>query len=120
MPKFDFEIEPKQHFISHASRLLLCILFVAVAFQYEEVFEGGTPPLMTYFCLALDLPLGGYGRNILMHMRSDEHFVPTKFYQNPSSGSGEVENVKVYAGRTDGRRTVRYDISSLEPSVQMS
>ena len=52
----------------------------------------------------------------------------TKFHQNPSSGSGEeVENVKVYGrrtpdddGRTDGRRTVRYDNSSLEPLAQVS
>ena len=48
----------------------------------------------------------------------------TKFHQNPSSGSGEVENVKVYGRRRtpddDGRRTVRYDNSSLEPSAQVS
>ena len=50
----------------------------------------------------------------------------TKFHQNPSSGSGEeVENVKSLRttdddGRTDGRRTVRYDNSSLEPSAQVS
>ena len=53
------------------------------------------------------------------------YFIPTKFHQNPSSGSGqEVENVKVYGRRTtadaDGRRTVRYDNSSLEPSAQVS
>ena len=50
--------------------------------------------------------------------------MPTKFHQNPSSGYGEVvENVKVYGrGRTptDGRRTMRYDNSSLEPSAQVS
>ena len=51
----------------------------------------------------------------------------TKFHQNPSSGSGEeVENVKSLRqtddddGRTDGRWTVRYDNSSLEPSAQVS
>ena len=49
-----------------------------------------------------------------------EYFIPTKFHQNPSSGSGEeVENVKVYR-RTDGRRTVRYDNSSLEPLAQVN
>ena len=37
LSKFDFGMEPKQqHFISHASRSLLCIRFVAVAFQAEE------------------------------------------------------------------------------------
>ena len=59
-----------------------------------------------------------------------EYFIPTKFHQNPSSGSREeVENVKVYGQtdgqmdgrrRTDGRRTVRYDNSSLEPLAQVS
>ena len=55
----------------------------------------------------------------------------TKFHQNPSSGSGEeVENVKSLRqtddgrtdddGQTDGRRTVRYDNSSLKPSAQVS
>ena len=49
-----------------------------------------------------------------------EYLNPTKFHQNPSSGSGEeVENVKSLR-RTDGRRTVRYDNSSLEPSAQVN
>ena len=34
-------------------------------------------------------------------VRDHEYFIPTKFYHNPTSSSGEeVENVKVY-GRTD-------------------
>ena len=42
----------------------------------------------------------------------------SSLHQNPSSGSGEeVENVK---SLRDGRRTVRYDNSSLEPSAQVS
>ena len=51
-----------------------------------------------------------------------EYFIPTKFHQNPSSGSGEeVENVKVYGRRrTDDGRTVRYYNSSLEPSAKVS
>ena len=54
----------------------------------------------------------------------------TKFHQNPSSGlGGEVENVKKFTTddrrqtddrQTDGRRTPRYDNSSLEPSAQVS
>ena len=33
-----------------------------------------------------------------------EYFIPTKFHQNPSSGSGEeVENVNVYRRMDDGR-----------------
>ena len=79
---------------------------------------------MTYFCPALDPPLGGSGRKTTTLVRDHEYFNHTKFHQNPSSGSGEeVENVKVYGpttdGRTDrrteGRRTVHYDNSSLEP-----
>ena len=34
--KFDFGIEPKVTILQHASRSLLCIRFVAVAFQSEE------------------------------------------------------------------------------------
>ena len=77
---------------------------------------------MIYFGPALDPPLGGSGRKTTTLVRDHEYFIPTKFHQNPSSGSGEeVENVKVY-GRptTDGRRTVRYDSSSLEPSAPVS
>ena len=70
---------------------------------------------MTYFCPALDPPLGASGRKTTTLVRNHEHFIPTKFHQNPSSRSGEeVENVIVYR-RTDGRRMVRYDNSSLEP-----
>ena len=76
---------------------------------------------MTYFCPVLDPPLGGSGQKTTTHVRDHEYFIPTKFHQNPSSGSGEeVENVKVYGRRTDGRQTVRYDNSSLEPSAQVS
>ena len=80
---------------------------------------------MTYFCPALDPPLGGSVRKTTTLVRDHEYFISTKFHQNPSSGSGEeVENVKVY-GRTDGqttdgRRTVCYDNSSLEPLAQVS
>ena len=79
---------------------------------------------MTYFCPALDPPLGGSGRKTTTLVRDHEYFIPTKFHQNPSSGSGEeVENVKslrTTTTTTDGRRTVRYDNSSLEPSAQVS
>ena len=58
---------------------------------------------MTYFCPALDPPLGGSGRKTTTLVRDHEYFMYTKFHQNPSSGSGEeVENVKVYGRR---RRT---------------
>ena len=77
---------------------------------------------MTYFGPALDPPLGGSGRKTTTLVRDHEYFIPTKFHQNPSSGSGEeVENMKVNGRRTtDDGRTVRYDNSSLEPLVQVS
>ena len=76
---------------------------------------------MTLFGPALDPPLGGSGRKTTTLLRDHEYFIPTKFHQNSTSRSEEeVENVKVYGRRTDGRRTVRYDNSSLEPSAQVS
>ena len=58
---------------------------------------------MTYFCPALDPPLGGSGRKTTTLVRDLEYFIHTKFHQNPSSGSGEeVENVN---SLTDDRRT---------------
>ena len=60
--------QKQQSFIPHASRSLLCIRFVAVAFwAKKQFFKLGTP--VTYFCPALDPPLGRYGRNILMHIQ---------------------------------------------------
>ena len=85
--------QKQQHFITHASRSLLWIRFVAVAFQFEEeVFlrrgpPPPPPPVRDLFCLALDPPLGRYGQNILMHVPGHEHFIPTKFRKHPLSGS---------------------------------
>ena len=42
---------------------------------------------MTYFGPALDPPLGGSGRNTLLHVRDHEYFIPTKFRKHQSSGS---------------------------------
>ena len=62
---------------------------------------------MTYFCPALDPPLGGSSRKTTTLVRDLEYFIHTKFHQNPSSGSGEeVENVNSLTdGRTDGQTT---------------
>ena len=109
--KFDFGMEPKVsilRYIPHASRSLLCIRFDAVAFQSEEEVRWRRGPPVTYFCPALDPPLGGSGRKTTTLVRDHEYFIPTKFHQNLSSGSGEeVENVKVYSRRrtTTDRRT---------------
>ena len=75
----------------------------------KKFLEEGEPPSPI-----LARP-GESGRKTTTLVRDHEYFTPTKFQQNPSSGSGEeVENVKVYG------RTVRYDNSSLEPSAQVS
>ena len=106
-----------QHLSPYASMSLLCIRFVAVAFWYDVKVSWRKEPPVTYFCPALDLV-----KKTTTLVRDNEYFIPTKFHQNPSIGSGEeVENVKVYGRRrTDGRRTGRYDNSSLEPSAQLS
>ena len=72
---------------------------------------------MTYFCPALDPPLGRSGRKTTTFVRDLEYFIHTKFHQNPSSGSGEVKNVNCLTddGQTDGRRTTRDHNRSLEP-----
>ena len=81
------EWNEKQHkFITHASRSLQWIQFVAVAFRSGEIFFKKETP-RDLFCLALDLPLGRYGLIILMHMPGQEHFIPTKFHKHPLSGS---------------------------------
>ena len=80
--------QKQQHFITHASRSLLWIRFVAVAFRSEEkVFWRRAPPPLDLFCLALDPPLGKYGQNIFMHVPGHEHFIPTKFRKHPLSDS---------------------------------
>ena len=80
--------QKQQHFITHASRSLLWIRFVAVAFRSEEeVFWRRPPPPGDLFSLALDLPLGKYSQNIFMHVPGHEHFIPTKFRKHPLSGS---------------------------------
>ena len=52
--------QKQQHFITHASRSLLWIRFVAVAFRSEEkvFWRRGHP--RDLFCLALDPPLSKY------------------------------------------------------------
>ena len=57
---------------------------------------------MTYFGPVLDPPLCGSGRKTTTLVRDHEYFMPTKYHQNPSSGSGEEdENVKIYGRMTD-------------------
>ena len=48
----------------------------------------------------------------------NKYFIPPKFHQNPSSGSGEeIENVKSLQ-MVDGQRTARYD-NSLKLSLSI-
>ena len=80
--------QKQQPFITHDSRSLLWIRFVAVAFRSEEDFwRRETPPPGNLFGLALDPPLGRYDQNIFMHVPGHEHFIPTKFRKHPLSGS---------------------------------
>ena len=54
-------------------------------------------------------------------MLRNKYFIPTKFHQNLSSGSGEeMENVKSLEtdARVDGQRTVRYG-NSLKLSLSI-
>ena len=101
--------QKQQPFFPHAFRSFLCIPFVAVAIRSEEEVCQRQVPSVTYFGPALDPPLGGSGRKTTTLVRDHEYFIPTKFHQNPSSGSREeVENVKSLRttdGRTDGRTT---------------
>ena len=73
--------QKQQHFITHASRSLLWIRFVAIAFQSEEEFFWRRGPPRPGFAL------GKYGKNIFMHVPGHEHFIPTKFRKHPLSGS---------------------------------
>ena len=128
--KFDFGMEPKITTLLPTCFWIIAIHLVcrcSLPVWRRSFLKKGTP--VTYFGPALDLPLGGSGRKTTTLVRDHEYFIPTKFHQNPSSGSGEeVENVKVYGRRTDddgrrrtdGRRTMRYDNSSLEPLAQVS
>ena len=60
------------------------------------------------------------GRKTTTLVRDHEYFIPTKFHQNLSSGSGEeVKNVKSLR-RTEGRRTVCYDNSSLKRELKIN
>ena len=76
--------QKQQHFITLASRSLLWIRFIAVAFRSEEFFWRRGHPC-DLFCLALDPPLGKYGKNIFMHVPGHEHFIPTRFRKHPLS-----------------------------------
>ena len=120
--KFYFRLEKKKNNISSKMLLDHCYALgchCSLPVWRRSFLKKGTPVI--YFCPALDPPLGGSGWKRITLVRDHEFFIPTKFhYKNPSSGSGEeVENVKSLR-RTDGRKTKRYDNSSLEPSAQVS
>ena len=120
--KFDFRMEPKI-----TTLLPTCFEIIAMhsvchcslPVWRRSFLMKGSP--VTYFCPALDPPLGGSGRKTTTLVRDHEYFIPTKFHQNPSSGSGEEIKFTDDDGRrtTDGR-TARYDNSSLEPLAQVS
>ena len=73
-----------------------------LSLQPSSLKKKGTP--YDLFWPALDPPLGRSGRKTTTLVRDHGYFIPSKFHQNPSSGSGEeVENVKSL--RTDDGRT---------------
>ena len=82
-------MQPKvQYYIPHASRSLLWIQFVAVAFRSVEVFfffEEGDP-LRPILSRPGSAP-GQIWPNIFMHVPGHEHFIPSKFRKHPWSGS---------------------------------
>ena len=71
----------------HASRSLLCIRFVALAFQSVAEVCWRRGPRVTYFGPALDPPLDGSGRKTTTLVRDHEHIIPTKFRKHTLSGS---------------------------------
>ena len=83
----------------------------------RNVSKKGSPPPWP-FCIALDQFLSWSDRNTTTLVSENDFFIPTKFHQNPSSGSyEEVENVNSLTdGRTDGRTTGDHN-RSLEPSA---
>ena len=46
------------------------------------------------------------GRKTTTLLRGHEYFIPTKFHQNPSSGSGE--KVEKFTDEDDGRRAMAF------------
>ena len=85
--------QKQQHFITHASRSLLWIRFVAVAFRSEEeVFwrkDPTPPPPVTYFASPWICPWANMAKTSLCMCPGHEHFIPTKFRKHPLSGSGK-------------------------------
>ena len=84
--------QKQQHFITHASRSLLWIRFVAVAFRSEEeVFWRRGPPPPPPRWPILPRPGSAPGQiwpiYIFMHVPGHEQFIPTKFHKHPLSGS---------------------------------
>ena len=57
------------------------IIAVAVRSEEEVLWRRGPP--LTYFCPALDPPLGGSGWKTTTLVGDREYFIPTKFHQNP-------------------------------------
>ena len=53
----------------------------------KEKFFWRRGPSLTYYGLALDLPLGGFGPKVNTNERGLEYFIPTKFGEYPSSDS---------------------------------
>ena len=80
----------------------------------KKFVEGGEPRHL--FLPHPGPALDGSGRKTTTRVSDHEYFIPTKFHQNPSSGSGQsVENVKVYGRTDDGRCAMTKAHLSLRP-----
>ena len=86
----------------------------SIPVRRRSFFKQGPP--WHIFAPTPDQPLSKSGRKTTTLVRDHEHFIPTKFHQNSSSGSGEaVENVKVYGRTDDGRCAMTIAYLSLRP-----
>ena len=101
------------HFFPHASISLLCIRFIADAFQSDEPHCQTRSPSASYFFP----PWADMAKAQTDNTCGDhKHFVSTKFHQHQLSISGEAENIKCW--RTDDGQTEEWtkrdDNSALE------
>ena len=114
-----FSVDPKTINLVGDVEILLPVKFRWILFSgFRGVIEN-CPCQSETRAAILDVPIGPKNTN---SMENVEILLPVKLRWIPFSGCREVE---VNAGRRtdrqiDGRRTVRYDSGSLEPSAQVS
>ena len=96
-------------FFPHASRLLLCIRFVAVAFQSEEEVHWRRGPPVTYFGPTLDQPradLAEKQQHLLGTMSTSS--LPSFIKIHEAVLEKKSKMWKVYAGRRTEAMTIAH------------